>query len=238
MDDKSSCGREIAKMSRVAVSLVCYGGPQWSYKLSISRVACFPLVPEGALLVERNDKPVLDQGQVYWITGLAGSGKSTTATLLAHRLRARRPGVVLLDGDDLRAVYGDGLGHSIADRRILAMRNARLCQMLSNQGLDVVCATISLFHECHAWCRANIAHYHEIYLRVSVAELSKRDTGGLYESALPGRQPNVVGVDLPVEAPLRPDVIIDNMGQFTATDVVERVWNYIVAVNGRNIHAH
>ena len=36
------------------------------------------------------------------------------------------------------------------------MRNARLCRLLAEQGTDVVCATISLFHEVQRWNRENI----------------------------------------------------------------------------------
>ena len=48
------------------------------------------------------------------------------------------------------------------------MRNARLCRLLAGQGFDVVCATISLFHEVQRWNRENIPNYREIYLRVPI----------------------------------------------------------------------
>src|SRR4051812_9173537 len=108
-------------------------------------------------------------GRIFWITGLALSGKSTTARLLARQLRTMSPAVVLLDGDELREIYGDGLGHGPEDRRTIALRNSRLCRLLSNQGIDVVCATISLFRDCQKWRREHIRRYYEIYLRVPFA---------------------------------------------------------------------
>ena len=51
------------------------------------------------------------------------------------------------------------LGHGMSDRRQSAMRNARLCKLLAGQGFDVVCATISLFHEVQRWNRENIPGY-------------------------------------------------------------------------------
>ncbi len=166
-------------------------------------------------------------GHVYWITGLSGAGKSTTAHSLATQLRACQRSVIVLDGDDLRAVYGDGLEYAVADRRKLAMRHARLCRLLSLQGMDVICATISLFHACHDWCRQNIAHYHEIYLRVTLDELRRRDPRGLYQRAICGEQVNVAGVDLPVEEPRTPDLVIENDGHLTPDEVADELWRFV-----------
>src|SRR6266404_144656 len=108
----------------------------------------------------------ISTGCVYWITGLSGAGKTTVGRELWRRLRAAGRSVILLDGDALREVITEDLGHSTGDRRNSAMRNARLCRMLSSQGADVVCPTISLFHEVQRWNRENIPGYCEIYLRV------------------------------------------------------------------------
>lgn len=176
-------------------------------------------------------------GQVYWITGLSGVGKSTTAYRLTARLRAHQRQVILLDGDDLRAVYGDGLAFTLDDRRVLAMRHALLCRLLSSQGFDVVCATISLFHACHDWCRQNIAHYHEIYLRTSWDELRRRDSKGLYQQSSSDETVDVVGVNIPGEEPRHPDLIINNDGRMTPEDVVQRVWEYVLQQEGQTSRA-
>lgn len=171
-------------------------------------------------------------GHVFWITGLSGAGKSTAARNLADRLRNQRRQVICLDGDELRSVYGDGLAFALADRRALAFRHARLCRLLSSQGFDVVCATISLFHDCHAWCRRNLTHYHEIYLRASLDELRRRDPQGLYRRALSGERGDVVGVDLPAEEPRAPDLVIDAEERLTPDEVAERLWRYALHAAG------
>src|SRR5580700_9784200 len=85
--------------------------------------------------------------RVFWITGLSGAGKTTLARELCNRLRDAGHPVFFLDGDALRSAIAEDLGHSAGDRRRSAMRNARLCRLLAEQGAYVVCATISLFHE-------------------------------------------------------------------------------------------
>lgn len=159
-------------------------------------------------------------GTVYWITGLSGAGKTSVGRRLWLRLRKLGRPAVFLDGDEIREVFGNGLKHDQAARFQLAMRYARLCRLLSAQGLPVVCATISMFHEVRAWNRRQIPRYKEIWLRVPVEVLARRDRKGVYR-----RRKNVVGVHLAAQLPRAADVIIDNDGRSSvaaATDKIAR----------------
>jgi glutamine kinase len=162
-------------------------------------------------------------GHVFWITGLSGTGKTTIGRELSIRLRAMGRPVIFLDGDSLRGAIADDLGHSSADRRRSAMRNGRLCRLLAEQGADVVCATISLFHDVQRWNRENIAGYREIYLRVPMDELQRRDSKGIYAGAKRGETRNVVGLDLPVEVPEAPDLTLDNYGDLEVETAVDHI---------------
>jgi adenylylsulfate kinase-like enzyme/phosphohistidine swiveling domain-containing protein len=162
-------------------------------------------------------------GSVFWITGLSGAGKTTVGRELWHRLCAAGRPVIFLDGDALRAVIAEDLGHSADNRRRSAMRNARLCRLLAEQGTDVVCATISLFHEVQRWNRANIPGYQEIYLRVPIDELRRRDSKGIYAGAQLGDVRDVVGIDVPAEAPEAPDLILDNYAAMDVATAVDRI---------------
>jgi adenylylsulfate kinase-like enzyme len=71
---------------------------------------------------------------ITWITGNSKSGKTT----LASKMRTNE---VILDGDALRKVWTD-LDLSEAGRREQNLRAARLSLMLSEQGFDVIVATI------------------------------------------------------------------------------------------------
>jgi adenylylsulfate kinase len=149
-------------------------------------------------------------GEVFWFTGLSGVGKTTLGRMFFADVKKRFANVVFLDGDELRDVFGSDLGHSASDRKKSAMRNSRLCKMLSDQGIHVVIATISLFHECQTWNRTHIPRYREIYLKAPLDVLVKRDPKGIYRKALAGEMSDVYGVDLSVEEPQHPDMIIEN----------------------------
>ena len=103
------------------------------------------------------------------------------------------------------------------------MRNARLCRLLASQGADVVCATISMFHEVQRWNRENISGYREIYLRVPLDELRRRDSKGIYAAGQRGDAQDIVGVDVPAEFPEAPDLVLDNYGELDIATAVERI---------------
>lgn len=148
-------------------------------------------------------------GTVYWITGLTGAGKSTVAELLCERLRQEGKRVLLLDGDQLRDVFGNRAGYNLEDRFQFASSYGRLCKMLACQGTDVVCATISMFAEVRDWNRRHIDRYLEIYLRTPMETLIERDTKGLYKRAMKGEISNVYGIDLDYDEPRSPDLLFN-----------------------------
>ncbi|OLS62860.1 hypothetical protein PSEMO_22140 [Pseudomonas putida] len=152
-------------------------------------------------------------GHVVWITGLSGAGKSTLAREFADGLRRQGRPVILLDGDELREVFGttsdQPLNYGRDGRLSLAMRYAHLCHVIAAQGHTVVIATISLFHEVHAWNRANLPGYFEIYLKVPLEELRRRDPKHLYKRFDAGELHNVAGLDLPIDEPDAPDWVVE-----------------------------
>lgn len=159
-------------------------------------------------------------GRVYWITGLSGAGKTTIGRLWTQELRRAGETAVFLDGDELRQVFGDDLGFTPEDRRKSAMRNARLCALLGRQGLNVVCCTISMFDSVRSWNRENIPGYFEVYVRVSMDTLRRRDQKGLYSRG----DRDVAGIHFQVEEPKTPDLILENDGKYTPEEQIALLW--------------
>lgn len=145
-------------------------------------------------------------GRVFWITGLSGSGKTTLATRLCEELKKQGKQVVLLDGDQLRKYVFPSAGYTYEDRLSTGMQYSGLCEMLSNQGVTVVCAVVVLFHQVQERNRANIPQYTEIFLKAPEEVLISKNKKGLYQ----GDRKNAYGVDIVPEYPKKPEFIIEN----------------------------
>lgn len=157
--------------------------------------------------------------RVYWLTGLSGAGKTTIGRVLYRELRKDYSNLVFLDGDELRQVFGNDLGYSKEDRYRCAMRYARICRLLSKQEIITICCTISMFDEVRKWNRENIRNYTEVYIKVPIEILKKRNQKGLYSGIEDGSSEDVVGMDLELELPKHPDIILENNGKLTPEEI-------------------
>lgn len=147
---------------------------------------------------------------VIWITGLAGSGKTTLGKRLATELRSQGRPVVHVDGDSVRALMGSDLGYGTRDRIDNAYRIARLCRFLQVEGVLAVCSTMSLYPEIWQFNRNNLHPYLQVYLDVPMSVLAQRDQKGLYSGVSLGQASDVGGVDLPVSLPIDSDLVLEN----------------------------
>lgn len=159
-----------------------------------------------------------DQGTVYFFTGLSGAGKTTIGGLFYQRLKATKPNVVLLDGDEIRVAFGEDVGYTNDERLRWAGRIFRVCKLLSAQGIDVVVCSIAMYESVRRWNRENIPNYKEIYIKVSKNTLMQRNQKGLYTAGK-----NVVGIDLPFDEPQSPDIVLHNDGERTPLELVEQL---------------
>lgn len=149
---------------------------------------------------------------VIWIIGLSGSGKTTMSRLFVNWALEVGRNLVVLDGDEVRELFDDSLGHTTVDRRANAARIIRFCQFLDKQGLDLIVPILSISQEDRDFCRQTVSRYYEVFIRSTVATVEARDPKGIYAKFGSGEVSNVVGKDIPMEPPLRSDFIVNNNG--------------------------
>lgn len=165
--------------------------------------------------------------KVYWITGLSGAGKTTLATALVEKFRERNIATALIDGDVMRELMGEVTAYDRQARLALSKRYSAFCHYLVTQGINVVCSTISLFHETQAWNRKNIPHYCEIYLETTMQDLMQRDIKKIYDRAQKGELKNVVGIDIEAEYPVQPDLIFKSDAGLSVDACVKTILNQL-----------
>ena len=170
---------------------------------------------------------------VIWLVGMYASGKSTLAEEIRGIIEKENNNVVVLNGGDIREILGGSLSYSLEDRKHNAERLSRLCKYLSDQGMVVLCAILSIFEETRKWNRDNIDGYYEVFVDVSLKNLLLRDKKHMYRRALNGEAKHVVGVDIEFVKPENPNIVIDNnqprksladLAQIVVNDI-ERVSN-------------
>lgn len=149
---------------------------------------------------------------IVWIIGLAGAGKTVIGRELYGLWKETDKATVFLDGDHVREIMGNDLGHTLEDRRANGWRICRLCQYLDRQGINVVCSILSLFPEQQAWNRKHYSGYLEVFVDVPMEVLAARDQKGLYSGARAGTIKNVAGFDIPFTPPANVDMTVSNGG--------------------------
>tara|TARA_Y100001935_G_C17127812_1_gene419020 strand:+ start:552 stop:773 length:222 start_codon:yes stop_codon:yes gene_type:complete len=70
---------------------------------------------------------------VTWFIGLSRSGKSTLSKILYNKLKEKINNLVLIDGDIVRSVFGNDLGHTVEARLENARRISKLTKFLADQ---------------------------------------------------------------------------------------------------------
>ena len=146
---------------------------------------------------------------VIWITGLSASGKTTLSRAFKKKVKGSVPNMVLLDGDIVRQLYGDDLGYEEADRYTQITRIQNLATFLEKQSIVVVVAALYSHPDLLKYNRKNFIQYFEVYLHSSIEVLQKREFKGLYQKALNKEIMNFVGVDIPWNTPVEPDMVFD-----------------------------
>ena len=167
-------------------------------------------------------------GQVIWLTGLSGAGKSTIAMALERRLFDDGRHVYVLDGDIVRTGLCQDLGFSPEDRTENIRRIGEVARIMADSGLYVIVAFISPFRVDRDRVRDAMPEgcFIEVYVNASLEVCQKRDSKGLYARAIRGEIADFTGISSPYEPPVSPEVEL-NTDRLSETEAVDRILSFL-----------
>lgn len=145
---------------------------------------------------------------VFWLLGLAGSGKTTLGYRAYDYLKTQHVSTYLIDGDEVRKFFNNDLGYSIASREENIKRIIYGASVLSEAGICVIVCNISPFERLRQLAREKIKGYKQIYLNAQYEQVSKVETKEFYLF----QNNEVVGKDLTFEEPMVNDLILQTHG--------------------------
>ncbi len=164
-------------------------------------------------------------GVTAWLTGLSGSGKSTIAVALEHRLLQAGCLACCLDGDNLRHGLNAGVGFDAAGRQEAVRRAGEAALLMSGSGVVSIVGMISPYAADRDRVRArHVAAgipFIEVHVYAPLAVAEGRDPKGLYAKARAGEIKGFTGIDDPYEAPLNAEVVLHTAEHSLAVCVAE-----------------
>lgn len=184
-------------------------------------------------LLSREEREVRLQqrAKVLWLTGLSGSGKSTIAQGLEHRLFAEGYFPQVLDGDNIRTGINNNLGFSLEDREENIRRIAEVAKLYLNSGVIVLCSFISPTKDIRELAQEIIGKedFLEIFIDTPLEICEARDVKGLYAKARRGEIKGFTGIDSPYEAPADTFLTVPTSDR-TVEDAVAQVYAALLPV--------
>jgi sulfate adenylyltransferase len=169
--------------------------------------------PETAEILAEAYPPRHRQGLCIWLTGLSGSGKSTTASVLSVLLLEAGRQVTELDGDVVRTHLSKGLGFSREDRDTNILRIGFVASEIVRHGGTVMCAAVSPYRGTRDAVRAMMDEdqFIEIFVDTPLSVCEQRDVKGMYAKARRGEIKEFTGISDPYEPPLNPEITLNTV---------------------------
>ena len=146
-----------------------------------------------------------NKGILFWITGLAGSGKTAIAKGIKLKIIKRYGPTILVSGDDMRKIFSF-TSYAPKERLKNAMNFSKYSEFITNQKINVIFANIGMFNKARKKNRLNIENYLEIYIKSDLKKIIKLGKKKIYKKF----KYNIVGKDIIPELPKTPDIVIKN----------------------------
>ena len=167
---------------------------------------------------------------VVWLTGLSGSGKTSTADALENKLHALGYKTYTLDGDNVRHGLNNDLGFTDADRVENIRRVAEVAKLMVDAGLIVITAFISPFISERKYARQIFAdnEFIEVFVDTPIEVCEARDPKGLYKKARSGQLQNFTGIDSEYQKPQNPEIVLESSKK-SPEELADYVLEYLIS---------
>ena len=167
---------------------------------------------------------------VIWLTGLSGSGKTSTADALENKLHALGYKTYTLDGDNVRHGLNNDLGFTDADRVENIRRVAEVAKLMVDAGLIVITAFISPFISERKYARQIFAdnEFIEVFVDAPIEVCEARDPKGLYKKARSGQLKNFTGIDSEYQKPPNPEIVLESSKK-PPEELADYVLEYLIS---------
>ena len=167
---------------------------------------------------------------VVWLTGLSGSGKTSTADALENKLHALGYKTYTLDGDNVRHGLNNDLGFTDADRVENIRRVAEVAKLMVDAGLIVITAFISPFISERKYARQIFAdnEFIEVFVDAPIEVCEARDQKGLYKKARSGQLKNFTGIDSEYQKPQNPEIVLESSKK-SPEELADLVLEYLIS---------
>ena len=155
-----------------------------------------------------------NKGILFWITGVSGSGKTALASKIKKEIIKKYGPTLVISGDDIRRIF-ELNKYNYKDRLIVLKKYCKLAKFITNQKINLIFAVVGMIDEIRKWNRKNIDNYVEIYIKSDIKKIIKFGKKKTYKN----EKENIVGLDIKLDFPKKPDIIINNNFKSTINEM-------------------
>jgi len=146
------------------------------------------------------------EGILFWVTGLAGSGKSIISKKIKKYVENEFGPTLIVSGDNLRNLY-KFRKYTKKDRIKFSQQKIKFCKFILRQKINIIFSTISLLEKIRKKNKREISNYIEIYIEADLKKIIKLKKKKMYHKK---NKQNIWGIHIKPEFPKKPDIKIRN----------------------------